>query len=477
MRKLVVGVLVALSVSAILLSVFSDQLVVAKPQSKIQFTKTITSSLDPAAGREQFALILAPNKGSLYTGSLTYAASDPVQVIVLHEIARDDSKGQPTWSVDGSTIYGITKLEPPKSADTLEFTGSALGFQSDDPFTVTVSVDGWVRGQPTEVIMQTLDIKERSFSLPQPHVTTTIPMRVGFFEKNSVYYIITDSSNQTVAEKISAHGSDVRFTPKLRWTPASSQDVVYVFTNGVKGEGVYGFQGEVFLSTPAQPEKYSPLRSISFVSWKSGQKAQILDSADEVLKAQKAGRITIANSNITINAPQVAWPGGQLLLKNATQINDAPYDNGQVVEINKDSKKVVFVAHRAWGLDGRAIYYIIPDATPAGPAQAIGVPTVPKLANALSAQVFSDMYQFKNGIKGTGPLGFQQSVLDVITDQSYVPLCRVSIVEWNNAKDASVLETVADINNKKSEGSIHVTLARPLSSDYVMNCPLVSNKG
>ncbi|MEM3089811.1 MAG: hypothetical protein QXY22_04500, partial [Candidatus Nitrosotenuis sp.] len=206
-------------------------------------------------------------------------------------------------------------------------------------------------------------------------------------------------------------------------------------------------------------------------------KAQILDSADEVLKAQKAGRITIANSNITINAPQVAWPGGQLLLKNATQINDAPYDNGQVVEINKDSKKVVFVAHRAWGLDGRAIYYIIPDATPAGPAQAIGVPTVPKLANALSAQVFSDMYQFKNGIKGTGPLGFQQSVLDVITDQSYVPLCRVSIVEWNNAKDASVLETVADINNKKSEGSIHVTLARPLSSDYVMNCPLVSNKG
>lgn len=467
--------LIAISVSAVLLSVFSDQLVVAKPQSKIQFTKTVTSYLDPATGKEQFALVLAPNKGSLYTGSLTYAASDHVQVIVLHEITNDDSKGQPTWSVDGMTIYGISRLDPAKSADTLEFTGSAVGFQSKNPFTVTVSVDGWIRGQPTEVIIQTLNIKEQSFILPQSHVKTTIPMRVGFFEKEPIYYIVTDSSNHTVAEKISSQGFDVRFTPKLRWAPISSQDTLYVFTNGLKGSGAYGFQDEVFSSTPAQPEKYSPLRSIAFVSWKTGQKAQILDSVSEILKAQKAGRITITNSNITINAPQIVWPGGQLLLKNTTQItDDTPFDKGQVVEINKDAKKVTFVAHRAWGHDGRTIYYIIPDATPAGPAQLIGVPSVPKLANALAAQVFSDMYQFKNGIKGAGPLGFQQSVLSVITDQTYVPLCRVSIVEWNDAKGATVLATVADINNKKSEGSIYVTLARPLSSDYVVSCPLVN---
>jgi hypothetical protein len=164
------------------------------------------------------------------------------------------------------------------------------------------------------------------------------------------------------------------------------------------------------------------------------------------------------------------------LLNNVTDVtNETPFEEGQVISIDRDSNKVTFVAHRAWGLDGRTIYYIIPDATPAGPAQLIGVPASPKLANALTAPVFSEMYQFKNGIKGPGPLGFQQSVLGTVTDETYVPVCRVSIAEWKDPKNASVLETLKDINGKKSEGALYITLARPLSSDYVMNCPVVSS--
>jgi hypothetical protein len=111
----------------------------------------------------------------------------------------------------------------------------------------------------------------------------------------------------------------------------------------------------------------------------------------------------------------------------------------------------------------------------------MGVPVSQKLAKVLSSKAFSDMYQFKNGIKGSGPLGFQASVLDLKLDQSYVPVCRVSIVEWKDQKSPTILENMDDINNKKSDGDISITLARPLSEDHIINCPIVepdrSNKG
>jgi hypothetical protein len=83
------------------------------------------------------------------------------------------------------------------------------------------------------------------------------------------------------------------------------------------------------------------------------------------------------------------------------------------------------------------------------------------------------MYQFKNGLKGPGQLGFQASIISSKLDESYVPICRVSIVEWKEPASALVLETVSDINKKKSDSSIFVTLARPLSDDHVVNCPLI----
>lgn len=476
LRKLaIISVIVSVALVLTALSMLSDELAVAKPQSKVHFTKTITSSQDPGVGQGsyEFALVLSPNQGSLYTGSLTYTASEAVEVVVLHELDKTDDGGQPTWTVDDNTIYAMSVIEP-SEARSFDFTGAAIAFRSQNPFTVTTSVDGWIRGQPAELVIQKLEIKEKSLSLPDAHIPVTIPMKVGFFGKDSVYYILTDSSNKTLAEKITEkQGWPVQFAPKLRWSPASSQDTIYVFTNGVTGDGIHGFQGEVFSSTPAQTESYSPLRTLVSVSWKEGQNPQILDSAEDILKAEKDSRIKLVSTNVTINAPQVAWPGGQLFVRNETTLSNETFEKGQVIGIDRDTKKVTFVAHRGWGFDGRTIYYIIPDATPKGPADLMGIPVSPKLANVLSGVVFADMYQFKNGFKGPGQLGFQASIISSKLDESYVPICRVSIVEWKEPASALVLETISDINKKKSDGSIFVTLARPLSDDHVVNCPLV----
>lgn len=478
MNKFVIFAIIIIPALAISFLV-SDPFAVAKPQSKVHFTKTFTSSTDPGSGKAgQLALVLSPNKDSIYTGSLTYTANQPVEVIVLHAIPKSDSKGQPVWSVDGNTIYGMTETEA-KSSGTFDFTGSAVAFRSKSPFVVTTSVDGWIRGQPIEIVAQTYEIKQKEVTLPDQHIPVTIPMRDGFSSKGSIHYIITDSSNKTLAEKISQKQNwNVKFAPKLRWAPASAQDTAYVFTNGVKGDGIYGFQGEVFSGTPAQKE-YTPLVSLITVSWKAGQTPQVLQSADEILKAEKNSRLRLVKTNVTINAPQIVWPGGQLYSTNSTDA--ASFEKTQVVSIDKNSKKVTFVAHRAWGPDGRTTYYIIPDATPKGPADIMKVPTSLKLAKMATSDITTEMYQFKNGIKGAGPLGFQPSIIGTKLDEGYVPVCRVSIVEWKDEGSSVILETIPDLESKKSDGSVFVTLARPLSEDHIINCPIIespkSNKG
>lgn len=481
MNKIIISAILIISAIAVSLSVI-DQPAVAVPQTKIQFTKTITSSHDPGIGQEgfQFALLLSANQNSLYHGSVTYTSSVPVEIIVLHNLDKQDVNGQATWSVDGNTIYGISVIGPQSKASSFDFTGAALGFRSKVPFTVTASVDGWIRGESTQVIVQKIEPKPQSFTLPKPHVPVSIPMHFGFFAGGPVSYIITDSSNKTFGDKITGKQNwSVEFSPRLGKTPSSAQDTVYSFTNGIKGDGLYGYQSEVFPSSPAQSNSYSPLHSLVTVSWKQGQKAQILNSAEAILKAEKESRVKLVKTNVVINAPHVLWPGGQLQLRNSTDITDElSFDKGQVLSINNETRKVTFVAHRGWGPDGRTIYYIITDATPTGPANLLGVPDTPKLANVLSNSIVSEMYQFKNGVKGPGPLGYQASILSSTLEEGrYIPVCRVSVVEWNDPAYAGILETVSDINSKKSEKKITVQLARPFSNDHIVNCPLIESLG
>jgi len=152
LNKIIIIIVLGVVITSIFaIPSFTEQFVDAKTVKKIHFTETITSSQDPGQGHEsqQLALILSPNSGTLYDGSLTYTASQPVQIVVLHEILKEQAKGQPTWTVDGKTVYGLTLIGPATTSGTTEFTGGALALHSmnAESFTATVSLDGWIRGQ------------------------------------------------------------------------------------------------------------------------------------------------------------------------------------------------------------------------------------------------------------------------------------------------------------------------------------------
>lgn len=482
MNRLVIILILGIFITGILtVSFISDNFVDANSTKKINFTKTITSSQDPGQGHEnqQLALILSPNEGTLYHGSMTFTSSEPVEIVVLHEINSNDAKGQPTWTIDGNTIYAISLINLKTKSDSFEFTGAALALHSlnSKEFTATVSVDGWIRGQPTEVIMQKIEVqKESSSLLSRTSVAATIPMHEGFYNGDSIFYIITDSSQQGYAEMITKkQGWKVEIAPTIEKISEDTLQKIFIFKNGVKGDGIYGHQKEIFSSTPSQELEYIALNSVIEVTWKKGQNAIILESSEEVIKAEKNGRIEFNKIGVVINAPQIIWPNGQMLVRDDKEIaDDLTFGGGQITEINKDEMTVTFVAHREWGPDGKTIYYIVTDATPSGPAKMMGVPFSPKSENLITNSSTVDLFQFQNGIKGSGPLGFQAGIATVNSDhENYSPIWRIYIIEWNNPENAKILETISDINSFKTNDLISVSLARPMNSHYIVNSPLI----
>jgi hypothetical protein len=290
-----------------------------------------------------------------------------------------------------------------------------------------------------------------------------------------VYFIITDSSDQLHANIITEQqGWQVELAPLLANAPAEAVSTAYMFVNGIEGDGVHGFQGEVFSSTPAQ-EDYSALRSHFHVAWNDDATPSVLDSVDAILTAETDGMVSLTEINVVINMPQIVWPDGQMMVKeDKTLTDETPYGGGQVLDINTDDMTVTFIAHRGWGPDGRTIYYIVTDATPVGPADMMGVTPAPTSASLIANSAAVDLFQFANGITGSGPIGFQAGIAASATgDENYSPMWRIFMISWEDPDNASLLETLGDINAFKDEGLLTVNIARPMDSDHIVNCPFI----
>lgn len=314
----------------------------------------------------------------------------------------------------------------------------------------------------------------KKLTLGRASVPAVIPMHMGYYDGEPVYYIVTDSSDQTHADTVTEmQGWRVELAPPLAQTPDSALSPVYFFTNGVEGDGVHGYQNQVFSSVPGQ-EGYSALTSHVHVTWNDGDEARELTSEAQVMQAADDGAVILTDLPVVMNMPQIVWPGGQLQTVDRELTDDSPYGGGQVLDIDTDGMEVTFIAHRGWGPDGRTIYYIVTDATPTGPAEAMGVVDAPSAAALVASPAAVDLYQFRNGIAGPGPLGFQPGIATGAPgDENYSPMWRIFLVGWEDPSEAALLETVGDINAYRQSGQISIEIARPMDSDHIVNCPFI----
>jgi hypothetical protein len=121
---------------------------------------TVASGQDPLPGHEshEIAFVLPPRSdGGVYSGVLTYTASKPVEVVVLHNYDPQNSTAVPeaygteltSPLPDGTGNIAITLFQPPYEAGinsaSVPFTGNALALHTleDDPFTATYTVNAF----------------------------------------------------------------------------------------------------------------------------------------------------------------------------------------------------------------------------------------------------------------------------------------------------------------------------------------------
>jgi hypothetical protein len=329
-------------------------------------------------------------------------------------------------------------------------------------------------GNEQTMPMQSKDLGS-VLKLSNANLPLVIPLVKGLYDGKDVFYITTEASDSTIANGLSTFTNfPVTFAPALGKAPTTSLANIYAFKNGVKGMGVLGFQPNVVDSIPGEPT-YSPLWKVNLVEWKDASTATILGSESEITDAFNSGKITITPTTIVVNCPIVQWggdkegtiPAGHMKLRDSIS-ESGSYGSAQVLNIDTDKMQVTFVAHRGFAPDGATIYYIATDTSQKGPADMLGIILVNKTQNTLSTSSSSDLYQFSNGIVGSGPLGFQSGVGSTKEgDQYYSPMWRIQVVTWKDPSVATVLENSHDITSKSN-------LTDTMQAGFVVNCPFFS---
>jgi hypothetical protein len=142
-------------------------------------------------------------------------------------------------------------------------------------------------------------------------VKPAVPPVRGYMEGAEIRFMHTEASDARVAARLTdMMRSPVLVVPSLAQAPAVMLAPVYVFTNGVRGDGPFKFQPDVFDIAPGT-WGYSAWRALYLVTWKYDRSARVLMSSGEVTDALTTGEVTIERPGVVINMPMLTWPRGR----------------------------------------------------------------------------------------------------------------------------------------------------------------------
>jgi hypothetical protein len=123
-----------------------------------------------------------------------------------------------------------------------------------------------------------------------PALHKQLKLYQGYYDGHKDGYVITD-----VSSKSQASAWHVNFAPVLKSAKAAPPQY---FVTGRAAAG----QLAVFGSEPGEAD-YNPLWGEVFVTWKPGVPPVLLVKDDQITSLAKAGKLTISDPHIVLNAP------------------------------------------------------------------------------------------------------------------------------------------------------------------------------
>lgn len=126
----------------------------ANMTGSVAIQKTGVSNTDPLPGHSAHQLVMAlppRSDGKIWVGTVTWTASKPVEVVVLHmynsSVTADAAHGQPLIAPFGNGSVAISLVKTPSgtpvASGSIPFAGNAVAFHTlnGDKFVVTYTAD------------------------------------------------------------------------------------------------------------------------------------------------------------------------------------------------------------------------------------------------------------------------------------------------------------------------------------------------
>jgi len=131
-----------------------------------------------------------------------------------------------------------------------------------------------------------------------PRTSISLPAFAGTFDRHTVLYIYTDSSDKARAQE-----DHVAYSPSLVKLLGSAPPLYFV-TNGGHA------RGPIFTNRPGEAG-YTPFDWVVAVAWKMPAASVALESDEQIRQLARRGMLTLTRTGTVINAPVVEIMSGE----------------------------------------------------------------------------------------------------------------------------------------------------------------------
>jgi len=249
---------------------------------------TLESIQDPGIGHEthQIAIILPPSD-NVYSGTLSYDASEPIQLVSLHgPLSEGQDMGQPIWTTDGETKYALTFVDHEMSQGTWDFAGNALAVhtKNTEPFTVDYSLD-YLETPPSEIIMSgTMQSNQDPGLGHEGHQIIIIIPPSDNFNSGILSYSASEPIQLVSLEGPLKMGADMG---QPIWTPDGETNFALTFVDPENTMGTWMFSGNALAVHTKNTDQFTASFSVHANTMSPGMKDNMgMQGKDGMMKGQ-----------------------------------------------------------------------------------------------------------------------------------------------------------------------------------------------